>query len=272
MMRAWWCVLALACGGGTTQQSSSSTPLGEQRVPNPAAMAIHAEIPLEAGVLKLGASNASSDEVVFVIEAPKGQLTLFACDHVEAETAENGFDLADVGYEDAGESERIGGTTTRRNFQRLANEAAPRIQTCEEELELDDEMVRLLRAFLAGRAPRDREHFDTRAIALEGLELAMTIGDHTPDTVRLEMMVENPQIPIEECELHAMTGDRMLELDVDWDESERQRGDADLTVNVPRADLAVLAASTDVKLIVCGFTWPLDEMSLQTISSLVSPH
>lgn len=271
-MRALWLSLLLACGGGAESASSSTLTTQERRVPDPTRMAVSAEIPLEAGVLKLGATDASSDSIAFVIEAPKGQLTLFACDHVDAETAENGFALADVGYEETSAVERIGGTTTRRSFERLANEAAPRIQTCEEELELDDEMVRLLRAFLEGRAPRAREHFDTRAIALEGLELALTISDRTPDTVRVEMMVENPQIPLSECELHAMSGDQMLELGVDWDESARQRGDADLTVNVPRRDLELVAASSDVKLVVCGFTWPLDEMALQTISSLVSTH
>ena len=218
-MRALWMSFILACGGGTESASTTTLPMGERDVPNASRMAISAEIPLEAGVLQLGATDASSAEVTFVIQAPKGQLTLFACDHVDAETAENGFELGDVGYEDLGDSERIGGSTSRRNFERLANEALPRIQTCEEELELDEEMVRLLRAFLAGQAPRAREHFDTRAIALEGLELALTISDRTPDrVVRVEMMVENPQIPLEECELHAMTGDQMLELDVDWDE------------------------------------------------------
>ena len=272
MTRAWWCVLALACGGGTANRGSTSDEAPTARVPDPSRLAITAEIPLEAGVLRLGATDASSDTITFVIEAPRGQLILFACDHVDAETADNGFTLAEVGYEERQGQERIGGTTARANFERLASEAAPRIRTCEEELELDAEMVRLLRAFLAGRAPRPRERFDTRAIALEGLELAMTIGDRTPDVVRIEIRIDDPQIPLDECELHAMTGDQMLQLRVDWQEGERERGDADLTVNVPRGDLEVVAASSDVSIVVCGFTHRLDELSLQTISSLVSAH
>ncbi|HJL31463.1 MAG TPA: hypothetical protein RMI62_20435 [Polyangiaceae bacterium LLY-WYZ-15_(1-7)] len=265
--------LCVACGGGqsVSNQSSETEASRAVRVPDVGRFPRTATIPLEAGRLHLGAASDGSEEVAVVLEGEGGELVLFACDRLEAETGESGFPLGRVGYEQEGEVERIGGMIPRARLRRLAEEQAPRLHTCDEEIELDDRQVRLLRAFLRGEAPPEREVFDSRSIALEGLDLGFAISNRRPDEVRVEIRILEPVMPLEECDMVAIVGEETFPLGMTSLEpgGPSPRDHDHLEARIPRRNVQLLAQEDEASFIICGDVWLLDALTLQNIRSLV---
>jgi len=259
--------LLVACGGGSSSGGSQAETPAAVQLPDPEALAVHARIPLEAGVLVLGSESAGSPEVSLVIESEDGALVHFACDRLEAETGESGFSLGRMGYQQEGNVERIGGRVSRRDLARLATEALPRLQTCDEEIELGVREVELLAAFLEGR-PGDLEELDSAAISVEGLDMTFVISNRAPDEVRLEARI--PEMATRTgCYFDVIVGERAARLaPLRYEEGSRER-DAHLGGTLARSHVQVLAAAEEAGVMVCGELFQLRGMSLGSLRGLV---
>ncbi|MEM9067600.1 MAG: hypothetical protein AAGE52_03815 [Myxococcota bacterium] len=263
-----WLVALLACGGATPQQGSTASTETETPVPNLDRFSQRATIELEAGELHLGSNNGG--DIAFVIEATNGELVLFACGRVEGETGHSGFHLADVGYEQDGNTERLGGITSELLLQRLANEQGPRIRTCDEEIEIDERQAELLRAFLNGTAPPPEETFESRSIALDGLDLGFAISNLETDVVRMTVQVHDESLPVHDCDIVVLVDGEPFPLGLlDLQEPRGRRQPNVLVSRFPRENVQRLASEDEATLIVCGDVWPLDQMTLRNIRSLV---
>ncbi len=241
------------------------------RLPDPSRYPSHARIPLEAGELLLGADGPSSAEIALVLQAPRGQLVLFACDLLEAETATSGFRLGTVAYAGDHGFERLGGMIPRRALRRLATEAAPRLHTCDEEIELDARAQERLRAFVEGRSAPPEERLQTRSVALEGLELSLAISNLEPDVVRLSLRVVEPAMPLDDCELAVIVHGEAFPLgllSLQPGGPNPHRHDR-LEARMPRANIRRLSMADEASLLVCGDVWLLDRHALENIRSLV---
>ncbi len=255
----------MACGGPPAPIATNRSE-ATVAVPDPSRFAQHTRIPPEDGELLLGAETADSSEVAVVLEAAHGRLVLFACDRVEAETVRNAFPLGQVGYERDGDVERIGGMVARRRLQRLIREDAPRIHTCEEEIELDEAQVRLLRAFLTSQPVEVDEVVDSIAISLEGLSVGVGISDRAPEVVRLDLEVRTGAPIDDDCLVETLVDGEPAALE---EQSFGTRG-RHVLVRLPRDVVRRWTAANEVGLTVCGELFVLDRMMLDTMRTLVN--
>jgi hypothetical protein len=261
-------VSSAGCGGGDAPHRDT-TPTGEAGMPNPLTMESHVTIPLEAGELHLGAVIPGADQIALVL-ASRGELVLFACDHLEAETARNRFVLGSVAYERDGNDEKIGGMVRRDDLMRLATEGASRLRTCDEEIELDAAQREALSNFLTGREPPPPEQIESRSIALEGLTLGFSISDRDPDMVQIQLRIAEP-MDMEDCDIVVIVQDDVFPLgllDLHSGGPNPHRSDF-LQARLPRANVQNLVMEEEASLIVCGDVWILEAVTLQNIRTLV---
>lgn len=270
-LRMRWILAIGLAACGAAPPTAPAPGANEASLPDPSRYAHSARIPLEAGELVLGADTPDSDEVALVLQAPEGQLVLFACDLLEAETAQSGFRLGAVHYARADGQERLGGMIRRDALRRLAEEPAPRLHTCDEEIELDARAQQLLRAFVAGEPPPPEERLQTRSVALEGLELSLAISNLEPDVVRLSLRVVEPVMSLDDCDLVVIVGGETFPLGVlslEPGGPNPHRHDR-LEVRLSRSNVQRLSMEDEASLIVCGDVWLLDRHALENIRSLV---
>ena len=294
------CLLCLLFGCGAAS-SVAGVETSTVTVELPHTKAHHAEIPLEAGHLLLGSDGAEADRITYALSANAGQLALFACDRMTAETGVSGFPLGEVEYLERDGKELLVGEMERSKLERLVSEPLPRIQTCEEELEISLHQVTLLRAFLEGRPP---EQLDLTSISVVGLDMSFAISHREPDQVRLELRVDRAaleevrqQEAAEAAEATEATdseeepepleplpepqvGDR-CPLKVGLDEEQEtiariefvaaaRHNPAHFEGRMPRPTLTEIAARPSIVLDVCGAPVQLDSVVLQTLRTFLS--
>ncbi len=267
----WLFVLGFAACSGAPPTPAQGTSAAEAPIRDPASYPHTARIPLEAGELLLGADTHDSPEVALALQAPRGQLVLFACDVLEVETARNAFRLGAVRYESKPSQESLTGIVRRDALRRLATEPAPRLHTCDEEIVLDARAQALLRAFVAGQPPPTEERLQTRSVALDGLELSLAISNLEPDVVRLSLRIVEPVMSLDECELVVIVGGETFPLgllSLEPGGPNPHRHDR-LEARLPRLNAQRLSMEDEASLIVCGDVWLLGRHALENIRSLV---